>query len=37
MRMSGHGGASLEGATIDGIAVTDRLAYWQAGRGAKGA
>ena len=25
----------LEGATIDGIAVTDLLAYWQAGHGAK--
>jgi len=29
--------ARLEGATIDGIAVTDLLAYWQAGHGAKSA
>ncbi len=27
----------LEGATIDGIAVTDLLAYWHAGHGANGA
>ena len=29
--------ARLEGATISGVAVTDLLAYWQTGRGAKGA
>ena len=27
----------LEGATIDGIAVTDLLAYWRAGHGTKSA
>jgi len=27
----------LEGATINGVTVTGLLAYWQAGRGAKGA
>ena len=27
----------FEGATINGVAVTDLLAYWQTGRGAKGA
>ena len=27
----------LEGATIDGIAVVDRLAYWRAGCGTKSA
>jgi hypothetical protein len=29
--------ARQEGATIDGIAVTDLLAYWRAGHGAKSA
>jgi uncharacterized protein YjbI with pentapeptide repeats len=29
--------ARFEGATIDGVAVTDLLAYWQAGHGAKSA
>ena len=29
--------ARLEGATIDGVAVTDLLAYWRSGHGAKGA
>ena len=37
MRMSGRDDARREGATIDGIAVSDLLAYWQAGHGAKGA
>ena len=32
-----HVNARLEGATIDGVAVTDMLAYWQAGHGAKSA
>jgi uncharacterized protein YjbI with pentapeptide repeats len=27
--------AHVEGATIDGIAVTDLLAYWRAGHGTK--
>jgi uncharacterized protein YjbI with pentapeptide repeats len=27
----------LEGATIDGIAVTDMVAYWRTGHGANGA
>jgi len=27
--------ARFDGATSDGIAVTDLLAYWRAGRGAK--
>ena len=29
MRVSGGDGAEVEGATIDGIAVTDLLAYWR--------
>jgi uncharacterized protein YjbI with pentapeptide repeats len=29
--------ARLDGATIDGIALTDLLAYWRAGHGAKSA
>ena len=29
--------ARLEGATINGVAVADLLAYWQTGRRAKGA
>jgi hypothetical protein len=29
--------ARLEGATTNGVAVTDLLAYWQTGRGAKSA
>ena len=29
--------ARLNGATIDGIAVTDLLAYWRAGHGTKSA
>ncbi len=37
MRMSGRVGARRSGATIDGVAVTDGLAYWQARHGAKGA
>jgi len=28
--------ARLEGATMDGVAVTERLAYWRTGHGAKG-
>jgi hypothetical protein len=30
-------GTRLNGATIDGIAVTDLLAYWRAGHGTKSA
>ncbi len=37
MRMIGRGGSRRTGATIDGIAVADLLAYWQAGHGANGA
>jgi hypothetical protein len=38
-RLAGAVDASvrLEGATIDGIAVTDLLAYWRAGHGSKSA
>ena len=35
--MSGRGGARRNGATIDGIAVSDLFAYWRAGHGAEGA
>jgi len=37
MRMSGRVGARRSSATIDGVAVTDLLAYWRSGHGAKGA
>jgi len=43
MRVTGWNGPAmrteteLEGPTIDGIAVTDLLAYWRAGHGANGA
>jgi hypothetical protein len=36
-RMDVHHADRLEGATIEGIAVTDPLAYWRAGDGAKSA
>jgi uncharacterized protein YjbI with pentapeptide repeats len=29
--------ARVEGATIEGVSVTDLLAYWRAGHGARGA
>jgi hypothetical protein len=33
--LSGPKKERLDGAAIDGIAVTNLLAYWRAGRGAK--
>ncbi len=36
-RMDVHRADPLEGATFDGIAVADPLAYWRAGDGAKSA
>ncbi len=37
MRMSGRMGARREGATIDGVVVTDFVADWREGHGARGA
>ncbi len=37
MWMSAKSGAPVEGATIDGIAVADRLAYCRSACGANGA
>jgi hypothetical protein len=36
-RLKDESNARLDGATIDGIAVTDLLTYWRAGHGAKSA
>ena len=35
--LSGSKKVRLDGAAVDGIAVTDVLAYWRCGRGAKSA